>query len=703
MIQLTKVVKMNGNTNGCESKIINEEASFSELLGTNLSFSPPQCPSAHITSLERYKELYEQSIADPEAFWGKIATDNFYWKKKWSGKFTESNFDLNKGPIFIEFMKGAKTNICYNALDRVAQSNPDKVAFYWEGNEKCNSSKITYGDLLVKVCKFANVLKSKGVKKGDRIAIYMPMVIELVVAMLASARIGAVHSIVFAGFSADALAERMKDGECTLLITADGTYRGQKLINLKSICDTAINECKQSGLEIVTCIVLKHVTNEDAPVDEMPSTETPEIKIGWNKDRDCWWHKLMATASGTCECEWMDAEDPLFILYTSGSTGKPKGVVHTTAGYMIYTATTFKYSFDYQQEDIYWCTADIGWITGHSYITYGPMLNSATSVIFEGVPTYPDVGRFWDIIDKYQVNQFYTAPTAIRLLMKFGIDNVKKYKRTSLRVIGTVGEPINPEAWLWYYKVVGDERCPVVDTFWQTETGGHMITALPFTMTMKPGSASLPFFGVVPAIVDEDGKELTEKEVDHGFLVFKQAWPGMMRSLYGDHQRFESVYFERFKGYYCSGDGCKRDADGFYWITGRVDDLMNVSGHLLSTAEIEGALIEHHSIAETAVVGYPHAIKGSGIYCFVVLKEGQSFDGALQSELTKKVRERIGPIANPDVIQHAPGLPKTRSGKIMRRVLRKIATGDKDVGDVTTLADPTVIKQLLDNHTQLSS
>lgn len=687
---------------------IKRTRSFTEELGTNLVFNvnKEQSKDAHVNSMEQYKKLYEESVKTPDIFWTKIA-DDFYWKEKWQGKFMDYNFDMNKGDVFVKFMEGAKTNICYNVLDRIANDKNlgDKVAFYWEGNEPENKMKITYSQLLTEVCKFSNVLKSKGMKKGDRIAIYMPMIIELVIAMLACARIGAIHSIIFAGFSADSLADRMLDGKCSMLITADGSCRGPKVIDLKTVADNALAECREKGLDIKISIVVKNVTKDtDEKVDgRSPTTKRQKLlNVPWNNDVDMWWHDVMKDAKVECECEWMDAEDPLFILYTSGSTGKPKGVLHTTGGYMLYAATTFKYTFDYHDDDVYWCTADIGWITGHSYIVYGPMANGATGVMFEGTPVYPDAGRLWEVCEKYKVTKFYTAPTAIRMLMKFGTEIVKKYDRSSLKVLGTVGEPINPEAWLWYYKVVGEEKCVIVDTFWQTETGGHMITGMPGATPMKPGSASLPFFGAVPVIVDEDGKEMTNVEVDQGFLVFKQPWPGMMRTLYNNHTRFQSSYFERFKGYYCAGDGCYRDADGFYWITGRIDDLMNVSGHLLSTAQIESALIEHSSVAETAVVGYPHPVKGNGVYCFVTVKNGVRFCDALVGELRTKVRNRIGPIANPDIIQNAPGLPKTRSGKIMRRILRKIASDDRNIGDTTTLADPNVVDELFKNKPELS-
>ncbi|XP_058847004.1 acetyl-coenzyme A synthetase, cytoplasmic-like isoform X2 [Acipenser ruthenus] len=661
--------------------------------------------AAHVPSFQKYKELYLKSVDNPEEFWGDIAKE-FYWKSKHRGQFLDYNFDVTKGKIYIKCMEGATTNICYNVLDRNVKERKlgDKIAFLWKGNEPGDEMKITYRELLLQVCRFANVLRSQGVKKGDRVSIYMPMIVELVVAMLACARIGAVHSIVFAGFSAESLCERILDSNCALLITADGFYRGDKLINLKLIADEALQKCKEKNLLVKKCIVVKHLCKEEVSWDgssccsQSPPTKRVchIVQVPWNPDVDLCWHKLMKDAPEECDPEWCDSEDPLFVLYTSGSTGKPKGVLHTVGGYLLYTAATFKYVFDYQPDDVYWCTADIGWITGHSYITYGPLANGATSVLFEGLPTYPDVSRLWEIVDKYKVTKFYTAPTAIRLLMKFGNEPVQKYSRKSLKILGTVGEPINPEAWLWYYNIVGDKRCPVVDTFWQTETGGHVMTPLPAATPMKPGSASFPFFGVVPAILNESGEEL-EGEAE-GYLVFKQPWPGVMRTVYGNHQRFETTYFKKFPGYYVTGDGCRRDKDGYYWITGRIDDMLNVSGHLLSTAEVESALVEHSAVAEAAVVSHPHDVKGECLYCFVTLKDGQEFTKALEAGLKKQVREKIGPIATPDYIQNAPGLPKTRSGKIMRRVLRKIARNDKDLGDISTLADPTVIEQLFNSR-----
>ncbi|XP_064154121.1 acetyl-coenzyme A synthetase, cytoplasmic [Anguilla rostrata] len=673
---------------------------------------------AHVPTFEKYKELYQKSIENPEEFWGIVAND-FFWKSKHTGQFLDYNFDITKGKIYVKCMEGATTNICYNVLDRNVHERKlgDKIAFFWEGNEPGDEMNVTYRELLKQVCKFANVLKSLGVKKGDRVSIYMPMIVELVVAMLACARIGAVHSIVFAGFSAESLCERILDAQCSLLITADGFYRGDKLINLKVIADDALRKCRDKNFPVQKCIMIKHLSKEESvspagcqspPVKracpdlqqekqrERAKKVHPTPQVPWNPEVDLCWHTLVGGASEECEPEWCGSEDPLFILYTSGSTGKPKGVLHTVSGYLLFTAATFKYVFDYQPDDVYWCTADIGWITGHSYITYGPLANGATSVLFEGLPTYPDVSRMWEIVDKYQVTKFYTAPTAIRMLMKYGNEPVHKFKRQSLKVLGTVGEPINPEAWQWYFSVVGDKRCPVVDTFWQTETGGHVLTPLPGATPMKPGSATFPFFGVVPAILNESGEEL--EGPSEGYLVFKQPWPGIMRTVFGNQERFETTYFKKFPGYYVTGDGCRRDKDGYYWITGRIDDMLNVSGHLLSTAEVESALVEHAGVAEAAVVGCPHPVKGESLYCFVTLRDGVGYSGALEAELKKLVREKIGAIATPDYIQSAPGLPKTRSGKIMRRVLRKIARGERELGDVSTLADTSVIEQLFGNR-----
>lgn len=651
---------------------------------------------AHVPDLRTYKDLYAKSIHNPQEFWMDVASE-FYWKSPPTGKVLDYNFDITKGKIFVEFMKGAKTNVCYNVVDRnVMEKNlGDKTAYFWEGNSPSNSSVISYAELLKQVCKLANVLRNLGVKKGDRVAIYLPMIPELVYSMLACARIGAVHSIVFAGFSSDSLCERILDSQCSVLITADGVFRGEKLINLKHIADEAMQKCKERTHTVKDCIVVKHISGS------LNNQNKSKLQTAWNPDTDRWLDELMAEAAEECEPEWLDSEDPLFILYTSGSTGKPKGVLHTVAGYLLYTALTFKYVFDYHEDDVYWSTADIGWITGHSYITYGPLANGATSVMFEGIPTYPHVGRFWEIIEKYKVNQFYTAPTAIRLLMKYKNDVVQKYDLNSLKILGTVGEPINSEAWLWYYNVIGNQRCPIVDTFWQTETGGHVITPLPSATPLKPGSATFPFFGVVPAVLNEHGEEL-EGEAE-GYLVFKQPWPSIMRTLFGNHERFENTYFRKFPGYYVAGDGCKRDKDGYIWITGRIDDMLNVSGHLLSTAEVESALAEHPAVAEAAVVSRPHAVKGECLYCFVILKDGKKFTELVADELKKQVREKIGPIATPDFIQNAPGLPKTRSGKIMRRVLRQIARNEKDLGDISTLADPNIVEVLFSQRCEAAA
>jgi len=643
-------------------------------------FSPPAefVQRAHIKAMDDYNRMYDQSISDPEGFWGEIA-NGFYWKEKWT---SVRDYDF-KDKISIKWFAGAKTNITYNCLDRHLDTCGDRVAIIWEGNEPGEDAQLTYRQLHAEVCKFANVLKQYGVEKGDRVSIYMPMVKELAIAMLACARIGAVHSIVFGGFSPDSLSDRIVDSTCEFLVTTDGVMRGAKAVALKANADAAMDLAAKEGVNVKTCIVYQRAGDKVG-------------KINMKDGRDHWWHDVMKSASPECECEWMDAEDPLFILYTSGSTGKPKGVLHTVAGYMVYTAVTHKYVFDYHDGDVYWCTADIGWVTGHSYIVYGPLCNGATSVMFEGVPTYPDAGRFWDVVDKYKVNQFYTAPTAIRALMREGESFVDSHDLSSLRLLGTVGEPINPEAWMWYHRHVGHEKCPIVDTWWQTETGGILITPLPGAIAAKPGSATRPFFGVHPVILDEQGNEITGPT--SGALFIKEPWPGIMRTVYGQHERFKETYFSRCPGYYFTGDGCRRDEDGYYWITGRIDDVINVSGHRMGTAEVESALVSHPAVAEAAVVGYPHEIKGQGIYAYVTLKVGQEYTEPLKAELRKHVRKEIGPIATPDVIHWAPGLPKTRSGKIMRRILRKIAEGQPDqIGDTTTLADPSVVDHLIEN------
>ena len=638
---------------------------------------------AFINSMEAYHAEYERSIADPEAFWAEKA-EEFHWFKKWD-TICSYNYDMDKGPITIKWFEGGKTNITYNCLDRHLENKGDQSAIIWEGNSPDEDATLTFRELHEQVCKFANVLKSRGVKKGDRVSIYMPMVPELAVAMLACARIGAVHSIVFGGFSADALADRIVDATCTTVLTCDGIYRGAKPVVMKPLVDEAMASAEeQMGQPVTTCVVLRHHADDEAFVCPM------------QEGRDVDYAEAMASASADCPPEEMDAEDPLFILYTSGSTGKPKGVQHTVGGYMVYTATTHKYVFDYHDGDIYFCAADIGWITGHSYIIYGPLANGATTMMFGGIPTYPDAERYWQIIEKWQVTQFYTAPTAIRAIAAAGEELPTKYDMASLKILGSVGEPINPEAWRWYYGKAGKERSPIVDTWWQTETGGILITPLPGATPLNPGSATFPFFGVHPVVLEpEKGTEIEGNDVS-GVLAMKEPWPGQMRTVYGDHERFENTYFQQYKGYYFTGDGCRRDADGYYWITGRVDDVINVSGHRMGTAEVESALVLHNTVAEAAVVGFPHEIKGEGIYAYVTLNTGEEYTDELKDALKKHVRQVIGPIATPDVIHWAPGLPKTRSGKIMRRILRKISTNEIDqLGDTSTLADPSVVDQLI--------
>ena len=640
--------------------------------------------NAWIKTMEQYQAMYKESVEDPEGFWGKIA-EEFYWEKKWD-KVRDFNYAISKGPVFIEWFKNAKTNITYNCLDRHLKTRGDQTALIWEGNNVGEDLEITYSQLHEKVCQFANALKERGVTKGDRVAIYMPMIPELAVTMLACARIGAIHSIVFGGFSAEALSNRIMDSFCKVLVTCDGVMRGAKAVPLKGSADAALAMCKDQGHTVQTCFVVRRTNSE---VEMYP-------------DRDVWWHEAAAAQSPDCPVEWMDAEDPLFILYTSGSTGTPKGVQHNVGGYMVYTATTFKYIFDYHDGDIYWCTADIGWVTGHSYIVYGPLAQGATSLMFEGVPTYPDPGRFWATVDKWKVNQFYTAPTAIRALMAQGEEWVENYDLSSLRLLGSVGEPINPEAWRWYHKHVGKEKCPIVDTWWQTETGGIMISPLPYAIDQKPGSATLPFFSVKPVLLNEEGQEM-DGACD-GILAIREPWPGQMRTVYNNQDRFEKTYFQMFDGYYFAGDGCRRDEDGYHWITGRVDDVINVSGHRMGTAEVESALVSHQDVAEAAVIGYPHDIKGQGIYAFVTLNVSATQSEDLLGELKAHVRKEIGPIATPDIINFAPALPKTRSGKIMRRILRKIATDEFDqLGDISTLADPEVVGNLINSHKELKN
>ncbi|MEW8690706.1 MAG: acetate--CoA ligase [Candidatus Thiodiazotropha endolucinida] len=623
----------------------------------------------------QYQEMYRQSISDPEGFWGEQAEQYVTWFKKWD-KVVDWSF--GKDDLHIEWFKGATLNVAYNCLDRHLENRGDQVAIIWEGDNPDEDRKITYRELHEEVCKFANVLKSRGVKKGDRVSLYLPMIPEAAVAMLACTRIGAVHSIVFGGFSPDALRDRILDSDCQVVITADQSMRGGKRVPLKANADKAIAQCPN----VHTCLVVKRGGD---PVE-------------WNEDRDVWYHEAMSGASTDCPAEEMAADDPLFILYTSGSTGKPKGVLHTTGGYLLQAAMTHKLVFDYKDGEVYWCTADVGWVTGHTYIVYGPLTNGAISVMFEGIPTYPDISRFWQVCDKHNVATFYTAPTAIRSLMSAGEEPVKKTSRSSLRLLGTVGEPINPEAWEWYHRVVGDERCPIVDTWWQTETGAHMLTPLPGATPLKPGSATHPFFGVNPVLLDDQGVEIDGNPAE-GNLAIKYPWPSMMRTVYGDHKRFFETYFAMYPGYYFTGDGARRDEDGYYWITGRVDDVLNVSGHRLGTAEIESALVLHDQVAEAAVVGYPHDLTGQGIYAYVTLMAGIEGSDELKAELVKMVRTEIGPIAKVNLIQWAPGLPKTRSGKIMRRILRKIAANElENLGDTSTLADPTVVDNLIDNR-----
>ena len=628
---------------------------------------------AHIDH-DQYAKMYQRSVEDPQGFWAEQAEQFVDWSKPWN-KVLDWSYDKNN--LYIKWFEGGKLNVSYNCIDRHLQDRGDQVAIIWEGDDPSTDSKITYRELHQHVSKLGNVLKARGVKKGDRVCIYMPMIPEAAYAMLACARIGAIHSVVFGGFSPESLKDRILDSDCRVVITADEGVRGGKKVPLKHNTDRAVSQCPN----VHTVLTVKHTGGD----------------VDWHAERDVWYHELMAEASSDCPPEEMDAEDPLFILYTSGSTGKPKGVLHTTGGYLLYTAMTTKYTFDLQEGDIFWCTADVGWVTGHSYLVYGPLAIGTTTIAFEGVPNYPDASRFWQVVDKHQVTVFYTAPTAIRALMREGEEPVKKTSRASLRLLGTVGEPINPEAWEWYYRVVGEQRCPIVDTWWQTETGGHLITPLPGATALKPGSATTPFFGVQPAIVDSDGN-LLEGEAE-GALVIKHPWPSQMRTVYGDHQRFVDTYFSTFPGYYFTGDGARRDADGYYWITGRMDDVLNVSGHRMGTAEVESALVLHDAVAEAAVVGFPHDIKGQGIYAYVTLVKGVEPTEALRKELIDLVREEIGPIAKPDVIQWAPGLPKTRSGKIMRRILRKIAANEQDtIGDTSTLADPSVVDELVENR-----
>ena len=619
---------------------------------------------------ERYQSMYRESIEAPDAFFAARAREFIDWMQPWES--------VHAGTLEVaQWFTNGKLNVSANCIDRHLDTRGDQVAIIWEGDDPGEDLKISYRELHEKVCRLANVLKARGVGRGDRVCLYMPMIPEAAVAMLACTRIGAVHSVVFGGFSPEALKDRILDSDCQTVITADEGIRAARAIPLKANTDQALQSCPN----VHTCLVVKRTGGE----------------VNWQDGRDAWYHELTAAASADCPPEAMDAEDPLFILYTSGSTGKPKGVLHTTAGYLLMAAMTHRYVFDYHDGDIYWCTADVGWVTGHSYIVYGPLANGATTLMFEGVPTYPDSSRFWQVIDKHQVNIFYTAPTAIRALMGAGNEPVNSTSRSSLELLGTVGEPINPEAWKWYFEVVGNSRCPIVDTWWQTETGAILITPLPGATELKPGSATTPFFGVKPGLVDAEGNIL-EGEAS-GNLVITQSWPSQIRDVYGDHQRLIDTYFSAYPGFYFTGDGARRDADGFYWITGRVDDVINVSGHRLGTAEVESALVLHDAVSEAAVVGFPHDIKGQGIYAYVTLMQGTEPSAELRKELNAMVNKEIGAIARPDVIQWAPGLPKTRSGKIMRRILRKVAANELDsLGDTSTLADPSVVDDLIDNR-----
>ncbi|MAL96351.1 MAG: acetate--CoA ligase [Haliea sp.] len=632
---------------------------------------PDNFADAHINA-QRYREMYQRSVEDPEGFWGDMAREFLHWDAPWKRVV---DYDFHRGEA--SWFTGGQLNASSNCLDRHLATRGEQTALIWEPDDPAEAAQhITYADLHERVCRLANVLRERGVGKGDRVCIYLPMIPEAAVAMLACARIGAIHSVVFGGFSPTSISDRILDADCQTVITADEGLRGGKTIPLKANVDSALESCPG----VHTSIVVRRTGGQ----------------IDWQEGRDIWYHEATAQVSADSPAAAMDAEDPLFILYPSGSTGKPKGVLHTTGGYLLQTAMTFLYTFDYREGEVFWCTADVGWVTGHSYIVYGPLCNGATSLMFEGVPTWPDAGRCWEVVDKHQVNSFYTAPTAIRSLHAVGDAPVKRSSRSSLRLLGSVGEPINPEAWEWYYRVVGDSRCPIVDTWWQTETGAHMITPLPGAHDLKPGAASKPFFGVQLALLNEDGSEV--KGPGSGYLAIKASWPSQIRTIYGDHQRLVETYFSHYPGYYFTGDGATRDEDGYYRITGRVDDVLNVSGHRMGTAEVESALVLHDDIAEAAVVGFPHDIKGQGIYCFVTPMSGVEPSEALEKELIQLCVEEIGPIAKPDIIQWAPGLPKTRSGKIMRRILRKIAENDFDhLGDTTTLADPGVVDHLVEN------
>ncbi|WP_420564458.1 acetate--CoA ligase [Thalassobaculum sp.] len=642
-------------------------------MSTDILDVPAEFASKALVDADKYQQMYKRSIEDPEGFWGEHGK-RIDWIKPYT-KVKDVSYDASD--LHIRWYEDGTLNVAANCIDRHLKDKADQAAIIWEGDEPSVSKTITYRELHEQVCRLANAMKDLGVKKGDRVTIYMPMIPEAAYAMLACARIGAIHSVVFGGFSPESLHGRIEDCDSTVLITSDAGMRGGRHIPLKKNADEALEHCPNCK----TVIVVQH-TGDDVTMVE---------------GRDHWYHDVTAAASPDCPPAEIGAEDPLFILYTSGSTGKPKGVLHTSGGYLVYASMTHEYVFDYKPGEVYWCTADVGWVTGHSYIVYGPLANGATTLMFEGVPNYPNTSRFWDVVDKHEVNTFYTAPTAIRALMREGEGPVKKTDRSSLRLLGSVGEPINPEAWLWYHRVVGDERCPVVDTWWQTETGGILISPLPGATKLKPGSATLPFFGIKPVVVDNDHNDL--EGATEGNLCIEDSWPGQMRTVYGDHERFIQTYFTTFPGRYFSGDGCRRDADGYYWITGRVDDVINVSGHRMGTAEVESALVAHSKVAESAVVGYPHDLKGQGIYAYVTLNAGEEPSEELRKELVQWVRKEIGPIASPDLIQWAPGLPKTRSGKIMRRILRKIAANEHDqLGDTSTLADPAVVDDLVENR-----
>jgi len=667
---------------------------FNQDVNTSKTYLPPSdlAAKAHVKSLEQYQKMWKASIEDPEQFWGEIASA-LYWSTPFTKVGPNFNFDRAKGKVAIDMFADGKTNLAYNCLDRnIECGRGDKTAIYYEGNDVDDThTSYTYRQLTDLVCKIANALKAAGVKKGDVVSIYLPMMVELPATMLACARIGAIHSVVFGGFSADALAQRIIDGQSRVVITADGVMRGSKPVQLKSVVDLACEMSTAQGFQVQKVVCVKRLKGT-----KFEST----AKHGWIEGgRDIWFDSFISGQSTSCECEWMEAEDPLFMLYTSGSTGKPKGVLHTTAGYMVSAYASMMYVFDCHPEDVYFCTADCGWITGHTYIAYGPMLNGATQIVFEGVPNYPDVDRFWEVCAKYKVTLFYTAPTAVRAMMKSGDAPVKRHDLSTLRLLGSVGEPINPAAWDWYYNVVGGGKAPIIDTYWQTESGSHLIAPLGGAIACKPGSAGMPFFGVEPAILNDKGEELQGECA--GALVLKRPHPSMLRTVYGDHQRYEEAYFSQYNGYYFTGDGAKRDKDGYYWITGRLDDVINVSGHRIGTAEVESALLMVPSVAEAAVVGFSHEVKGEGIWCYVTLKDGVEYDDALKPTLKAKVREIIGAFAAPDEIHWAPGLPKTRSGKIMRRILRKLATtnfDNQDLGDTSTLADPSVIATLKANH-----